>query len=73
MLAMLKNHYSKHFVNQACGTLSDIRLIIASSLLWKADRARCWLGNVLLPPACSECDGWSASRLLNSDPDLQNS
>lgn len=48
MLNLLKNHFSKHFVNDACGILSDVRLIIASYLLMKANRAGCWLGNTLL-------------------------
>lgn len=48
MFSLLKNHFSKHFVNHACGTLSDIRLIIVSYLLMKADKAGCWLGNTLL-------------------------
>ena len=49
----LKNIFSKHFVDHVCGTLSDIKLIIASCLLTKADRAGCWLGNTLL--AASLC------------------
>lgn len=53
MFSLLKNHFSKHFVNHACGTLSNIRLIIASYLFMKADRAGCWLGNTLL--ATSVC------------------
>ena len=53
MFRLLKNHFSKHFVNHACGMLSDIGLIIASYLLMKADRAGCWLGNTLL--ATSSC------------------
>lgn len=32
----------------ACGILSNIRLIVASYLLVKANRAGCWLGNTLL-------------------------
>lgn len=45
MFSLLKNHFLKHFVNHACGILSDIGLIIASHLLMKADRAGCWLGS----------------------------
>lgn len=48
MFSLLTNHFSKHFVNHACDILSDIRLIIASHLLMRADRAGCWLGNSLL-------------------------
>lgn len=48
MFSLLKNHFSKHFVNRACGMLSDTGLIIASYLLTKAGRAGCWLGNTLL-------------------------
>lgn len=80
MLNLLKNHFSKHFVNHMCGTLSDVRLIIASYLLMKENRAGCWLGNTLLASgllfyifegaACSGCDEWSAPPLLNSDPDF---
>lgn len=48
MFCLLKNHFSKHFVNCACGMLSDTGLIIASYLLMQAGRAGCWLGNTLL-------------------------
>ena len=48
MFCLLKNHFSKHFVNCACGMLSDTGLIIASYLLMQAGRAGCWLGNTLV-------------------------
>lgn len=48
MLNLLENHFSKYFVNHICATLADIRLIIESYLLLKANRAGCWLGNTLL-------------------------
>lgn len=53
MLNLHKNHFSKHFVNHVCGTLADVRLIIAFDLLMKVNRAGCWLGNTLL--AASLC------------------